>query len=155
MRTIRYDTRSTAISVVVVTALAFVIGAALVTPFMPSARAATHNVNASFSAGFVPQTIPIAAGDTVIWHNLDAGLTHTITSDTSAWSELTLPGGGTVSHTFNSIGTFDYHCRPHSHMVGTVDVQAVIPEFPNFAVVLAGLLVMFLGLALARGRSRA
>jgi plastocyanin len=72
---------------------------------------------------FSPSTITINQGDTITWTNMDSS-THTVTSDSG--SELAsgnIPDGQTFSHTFNTVGTFDYHCSIHPMMKGEVIVQ--------------------------------
>lgn len=71
---------------------------------------------------FDPSTITIARGTTVIWTNLDP-TTHTVTSDSG--SELdsgVITSGQNYSHTFNTAGTFTYHCSIHINMKGTIIV---------------------------------
>jgi plastocyanin len=71
---------------------------------------------------FGPTTITVAKGTTVTWKNND-GITHTATSDTGDWDSGNIPPGGSKSVTFNSIGTFQYHCSIHSMMTATIVVQ--------------------------------
>lgn len=72
---------------------------------------------------FSPLTITINKGDTVIWTNMDS-TAHTVTSDSgSELSSSTFTKGGTYSHTFNTVGTFSYHCSIHTSMKGKVIVQ--------------------------------
>lgn len=82
----------------------------------------THNIELR-SFTFSPSTLTIQPGDTVIWTNYDSS-EHTITSDTGneLASEL-FSKGETYSHTFNTIGTFDYHCGIHPSMKGTIIVE--------------------------------
>ncbi len=64
----------------------------------------------------------VKKGTTVVWNNND-GMAHTVTSDEG--SELASPSighGGSYQHTFNSVGTFNYHCSIHPSMKGTVVV---------------------------------
>ncbi len=64
----------------------------------------------------------VKKGTTVVWNNSD-GMAHTVTSD--GGSELASPSighGGSYQHTFNSVGTFTYHCSIHPSMKGTVVV---------------------------------
>ncbi len=71
---------------------------------------------------FFPSTLTIQVGDTVIWTN--AASVHTVTSDSG--NELdseTLSSGETYSHTFTTIGNFDYHCTLHPTMKGTINVE--------------------------------
>ena len=72
---------------------------------------------------FNPQTLTINKGDTVTWTNQDSA-THTVTSD--AGNELSsgnIENGHSYSHTFNSLGTFSYHCSIHTGMKGKIIVQ--------------------------------
>ena len=89
------------------------------------ARAATFNVSIQNFA-FVPQTITINAGDTVVWTNFDS-IGHSVTGSTGT---ETICGNGTFGlngscrRTFTSAGAFAYHCIPHPFMIGTVNVQS-------------------------------
>src|SRR5436305_12295693 len=94
------------------------------------ASAATADVPiANFS--FAPTTVRIQPGDTVTWHWDGPDLNHSVTadpgqpesfdSDPSTSSPLHTPGD-TFSHTFNTAGTFTYHCKVHSFMQGKVVV---------------------------------
>jgi len=75
---------------------------------------------------FYPASKTISAGTTITWTN-NSGVTHTVTSDTG--TELNsgdLGGsGGSYQHTFNSTGTFNYHCVYHQSMgmTGSITVQ--------------------------------
>ena len=84
----------------------------------------TGNVSVSLSNfAFSPATITITSGSTVTWTNLDSA-PHTVTADdTSQFSSGTLAQGGTFVHTFDTPGTYTYHCSIHTSMKGTVIVQ--------------------------------
>jgi len=72
---------------------------------------------------FNPRTLTVQVGTAVTWTNQGA-MTHTVTSDSG--SELNsgnLATGQTYSHTFNTKGTFNYHCAIHTSMRATVIVQ--------------------------------
>ncbi len=72
---------------------------------------------------FSPATITIKKGTTVTWTNKDS-VGHTATPDTPVGefgSEL-LAKDQTYSYTFDTAGTFAYHCRPHPNMKATVIV---------------------------------
>jgi plastocyanin len=71
---------------------------------------------------FNPNPIDIARGMTVMWVNNDT-ITHTSTSDTGNWNSDNLPPGGSFAATFQSPGTFAYHCAIHPNMTGTVTVH--------------------------------
>ncbi|TMK85704.1 MAG: hypothetical protein E6G44_06190 [Actinobacteria bacterium] len=89
------------------------------------ASAATRGVS-QVDFSFSPSTITIAVGDTVVWTNKAATTPHTTTSNTGLWDSGTMNPGASFSHTFNSTGTFPYHCTFHQNlgMVGTVIVQS-------------------------------
>ena len=72
---------------------------------------------------FVPQTVTICQGATVRWTNLDT-VPHTSTSDTTVWDSGVLNTGQSFSFTFNTIGSFPYHCEIHPDMHGTINVVA-------------------------------
>jgi plastocyanin len=73
-------------------------------------------------SAFNPATITVARGTTVTWKNND-GMTHTSTSDTGVWDTGDIVSGGTKTTTFNTAGTFPFHCIYHAGMKGTVVVQ--------------------------------
>jgi plastocyanin len=73
---------------------------------------------------FSPATITVPVGSTVTWKNND-GLAHTSTSDTGVWDTGNIAAGASTTTTFNTAGTFPYHCTYHAAMgmKGTVIVQ--------------------------------
>jgi len=142
------------LSAVEVAALALVVGAALATPLMPSARAATWTVNIS-SFTFIPHELSVSVGDSVTWTNSDS-FTHTVTSNNTPaeWPELTLNPGGSGTVVFDTQGVFGYHCRLHPPptypgMWGEITVGAAIPELSNAPFVVLGLMVVFFAIIVA------
>ncbi len=71
---------------------------------------------------FSPAALTVPIGTTVIWTNNDA-TTHTVTSNTGLFDSGSLNNGATFSFTFNTKGTFEYHCTIHTTMHGTITVQ--------------------------------
>ena len=72
---------------------------------------------------FAAAQITVKKGTTVEWTNQDSAA-HTITADiagTGPDSEL-FGKNETYRYTFNDIGVFNYHCKPHPSMKGTVEV---------------------------------
>lgn len=65
---------------------------------------------------FVPETLEIDVGDTVVWQNMD-GYLHTVTG---FGVDRNVQSGDTFSHTFDQQGTYDYECIIHPGMSGTV-----------------------------------
>ncbi|MCE8425591.1 MAG: cupredoxin domain-containing protein [Candidatus Methanoperedens sp.] len=65
------------------------------------------------SSTFVPGTVGISMGTTVIWTNND-GVQHTVTSvPKGAFDSGPIDPGKTYSYTFNQAGTFEYSCTIH------------------------------------------
>jgi plastocyanin len=71
---------------------------------------------------FGPASITVPVGTTITWQNND-GIAHTSTSDTGVWDTGAIAPGTSKATTFNTAGTFPYHCTVHSMMTGTVIVK--------------------------------
>ena len=98
-------------------------------PATPSASGAPSSsvsipVGASVlgTAAFAPDGLTVDAGTTVTWTNTDS-VAHTSTSDATGWDSGIVAPGGQFSHSFQTAGTFRYHCAIHPGMVGTVVVR--------------------------------
>src|SRR5215813_11975870 len=74
------------------------------------------------TAAFAPDGLTVDAGTTVTWTNTDS-VAHTSTSDATGWDSGIVAPGGQFSHSFQTAGTFRYHCAIHPGMVGTVVVR--------------------------------
>jgi plastocyanin len=70
---------------------------------------------------FDPASITIEAGSTVTWTN-NGATTHTVTSDDGAFDSGNLASGATYSFTFDTPGTYTYHCTIHPNMTATITV---------------------------------
>jgi len=86
--------------------------------------AATTGETAVMISGFAfdPDPIEITAGTTVTWTNMDS-TDHTVTFDEGDDDSGNLANGATYEETFDTAGTFTYHCNIHSSMHGTVTVS--------------------------------
>ena len=71
---------------------------------------------------FVPATVTVAVGTTVQWTNNDS-VAHTVSSRDDVFDSGRLAGAATFSHTFTQQGTFEYYCKFHPSMTGTVIVE--------------------------------
>lgn len=80
------------------------------------------NTVTMYNLSFSPSTLTISRMTTVTWRNND-GVVHTSTSNTGVWDTGSIPAGGTRTTTFDSSGTFPYHCSIHPSMTGTIIVQ--------------------------------
>ena len=78
---------------------------------------------------FLPYMVTIHPGDEVVWSNDDTAA-HTVTSGTAAvgadglFDSSLFMAGATFSHTFDTLGEYDYYCMVHPWMEGIVKVQA-------------------------------
>ncbi|MDA3836835.1 MAG: cupredoxin family copper-binding protein [Nanoarchaeota archaeon] len=72
---------------------------------------------------YSPVDLEINVGDTVSWENRDT-IAHTITSEEGSELNSRLLGKGEkYIHTFNTRGTYDYYCKPHPYMKGSIIVK--------------------------------
>jgi plastocyanin len=79
------------------------------TPSTPAATVAIQNF------AFVPATVNIKVGNSVTWTNMDTA-PHTATDLANAFDSGSLATGETFNFTFNTAGTYTYHCLIHSMM---------------------------------------
>ena len=70
---------------------------------------------------FQPASLEVQAGTPVTWTNSGAAA-HTVTADNGALDSGQLASGATFSQTFDTAGTFTYHCEIHPQMTGTIVV---------------------------------
>lgn len=73
----------------------------------------------SVSNGFVPPSITIQKGETIVWTNRDINA-HTATG--SNFSSGTVQPNQSYSREFTSTGSYDYTCSIHPSMKGTINV---------------------------------
>ncbi len=111
--------------------------------------AGTREVGAQDSAtvtiadfAFSPGSITVQAGATVTWLNNDS-VAHTATGDNGEFDAGQIAPGGSATITFDTAGTFSYHCTLHPNMTASITVQggggtnptptqaATQPELPN------------------------
>ena len=63
----------------------------------------------------------IAVGTTVVWTNFD-GAVHTVTAADKSFDSGRMAKGKTFSHTFKTVGKFDYICDIHQFMKASITV---------------------------------
>ncbi|GEM_PF-2180998 len=103
----------------------------------------TFNVSIK-NLAYDPPTITIPAGASVKWTNNEVFTSHTVTADDNSFDSGTLTAGATFTQTFNTPGTYNYHCNFHFSMHGTVIVTAPSTEVSpnnfirNFGKILSG-----------------
>lgn len=76
---------------------------------------------------FSPASMTVPVGTTVTWTNKDS-YNHTVTSGSNRTADGkfdsgNLGGNGTFSYKFDAAGTYNYYCKLHSNMSGTIVVQ--------------------------------
>lgn len=98
--------------------LAAVVGAPLALAAARPAHAATHRVSIEGFA-FVPASISVAVGDTIIFTNND-GAPHTATADDASFDTGRLRRGNIGEVTVAAAGSTAYHCRFHPNMKGVI-----------------------------------
>ncbi|HLA93072.1 MAG TPA: plastocyanin/azurin family copper-binding protein [Actinomycetota bacterium] len=76
---------------------------------------------------FVPESITVEVGTTVVWRN-EGQNPHTVTANDRAFDSGTLESGESFQMTFEEVGTVAYYCQIHgepgSGMTGVVEVVA-------------------------------
>lgn len=108
-------------------AVALALGGLLLLALGPGlAVAADGSVAINGASGkyrFQPKDLEVAVGTQVTWTN-DSDAAHTVTADDDSFTSVELGEGETYSRTFDTAGTFAYHCEIHTYMTGTVTVLA-------------------------------
>lgn len=70
---------------------------------------------------FVAPTLEVPAGTTVTFVNNDSAK-HTATADDGSFDTDDLEQGASAEVTFDTPGTYSYHCEYHPFMVATITV---------------------------------
>jgi plastocyanin len=71
---------------------------------------------------FTPSQLKVKPGKRVVWRNLD-GMDHTVTSNNGLFDSGNLRDQASFSYVFTDAGIYQYHCRIHPQMTGSVVVQ--------------------------------
>ena len=82
----------------------------------PAANTVTIQNNA-----FVPSTLHVQVGTTVIWVNKDPN-TQDVVSDNKMFDSGNLANGQSYNYTFNQTGSYSYHSSIHPSMNGNIVV---------------------------------
>ena len=88
-----------------------------------AARAQSDTTVTIANFAFSPGTITVQAGSTVTWVNNDS-VAHTATGDNGEFDTGSIAPGGSATITFDTAGTFAYHCSIHPNMTASITVQA-------------------------------
>jgi plastocyanin len=96
--------------------------------FAPGATVRAQDTSVSIvDNAFGSTSITVEAGSTVTWTN-NGSNNHTVTADDGSFGSGTLGSGGSYSFTFNSPGTYAYHCEIHPSMTAQVVVVAAAAD---------------------------
>jgi plastocyanin len=89
----------------------------------------TDNTVNMINSAFIPEVILIAAGTSIHWVNAD-DIPHNVTSNPGTlgcdpsssenFDSGTVESGGTYDHTFNTPGSFSYHCEIHGCLMSGI-----------------------------------
>ena len=86
-----------------------------------ASQAGAANAVSIVDFAFQPSSLTVAKGTAVTWTNTGS-VGHTVTADDASFTSDTIAAGTSFSHTFDTAGTFSYHCSIHSQMKATVTV---------------------------------
>lgn len=71
---------------------------------------------------FKPETTTVKAGTTITFVNHDE-IAHSVVADDGSFNTNLLEFGEKEEVTFDTPGTYTYHCEPHPNMTGTIVVE--------------------------------
>jgi plastocyanin len=71
---------------------------------------------------FTPQSLTVGRGTRVLWRNQDS-MDHTVTSNNGFFDSGNIRSKGSFSFVFSDAGSYQYHCRIHPQMTGTIVVR--------------------------------
>lgn len=71
---------------------------------------------------FVPRTLEVAVGDTIVWVNRDF-VPHTATATTGGWDSGEIARDGSWSHVARERGRQEYICALHPTMTASFTVE--------------------------------
>jgi len=66
-------------------------------------------------------SLTMSAGSKITWVN-DDNMIHTVTADNASFNSGDMNPGNSFSYTFNTVGTYNYHCVHHIGMTAVVTV---------------------------------
>lgn len=97
---------------------------AVATALASAGQTYAANVPVRISAsGFVPATVSVQNGDTVVWTNTDNSA-HQIVADNGAFRSDSIPPGGRYENLFLDGGTYAYHDAVRTNRRGSVVVRS-------------------------------
>ncbi len=68
-----------------------------------------------------PTGLSVVAGQSISWTNADSA-NHTVTLDDGS-CDTAVDAGATVTVTYNTPGTYAFHCKIHPNMTGSLEVK--------------------------------
>jgi plastocyanin len=74
------------------------------------------------NVNYLQQRLQVTVGTTVEWTNSDP-MPHTVTAVNGSFNSGLINPGKKYRYTFTKAGTFEFFCRPHPFMKGTIVVK--------------------------------
>jgi plastocyanin len=111
-----------ALAVPVIAVTAVVVTRVAAGPSDASAAPAKANAVVIKNFAFSPDTITVANGSTIKISN-DDGATHTFSAKDGSFTTGELGGGTAKAVKVTRAGTFDFYCKIHTYMTGTLVVR--------------------------------
>ncbi len=71
---------------------------------------------------FSPASLTVKAGSTVTWTNKQSS-PHTVTADDNSFDSKSIAENESFTQTFDTPGTFTYHCSIHPDMTASITVE--------------------------------
>lgn len=102
-----------------------------------AAKGKVSIVESNDKYSYSPANLTVEQGATVVWTN-NSDAAHTITADDSSFASDTVGQDGKFQQTFNSTGTFAYHCEIHGYMHAKITVLAATSSQPPTDTVVNG-----------------
>lgn len=87
-----------------------------------NAATVSENIVSMKSLSYSPVILTIKAGDEVTWTNNDT-VTHTVTMDDGSTDSGEISPDESFKQTFDTAGTYSYHCSIHPTMKAKIIVQ--------------------------------
>ncbi|MEE3242630.1 MAG: plastocyanin/azurin family copper-binding protein [Candidatus Thermoplasmatota archaeon] len=84
--------------------------------------AGTFSVSIAGMSGYDPEAPSVQIGTTVTWTNNDPTYTHTVTDRDGGFDSFDITPGTSWQQTFATVGVYDYYCKHHPGMEGSITV---------------------------------
>jgi len=90
-------------------------------PAAPSSGGTTGTAVSIKDFSFEPADLTAKVGQEITWTNT-GNAAHTVSFNTGSVDSGSMSSGATFKHTFDTPGSYSYHCNFHSNMQGTITI---------------------------------